>query len=457
MQEQAIMLCKATGYRSAGTIEMLADGKQNFFFLEMNTRLQVEHPVTEMVSGEDLVEHMLWIAAGKKLPDRLTKQPFLQAKGWAFESRVYAEDPLRSFLPSTGPLISYKEPHKPKNAKKTNQWKVRIDSGVSEGSTISEYYDPMISKLCTHGDTRQAAMAVMEQALDQYIVTGVGNNVPFLRAVYRNQRFRDGHYGTKFIAEEYPNGFSGVQLTDVETNRLLASVSAMHLSRKNPDERSPKDADYFLTLSNPNSSAPGKVFKIEVRPSVLESNLSINVFDNVQTVGGKSAADKKHDPYKVVVSDLDWKNEELLAVATLVDGAKHDATELVLQYEGRSGSAMEGGKVTGYGNCYHVRALGSQAVVSIATPLEYQLSRHVLPPEIVDRSRRIVSPMPGTLLSIDVVAGMKVEAGQQVACVEAMKMVNIVRAPKAGIVKNVSPKCVAGAHLKVDQLIVEFE
>ena len=185
MQAQAIALCKATGYRSAGTVEMLADKKQNFYFLEMNTRLQVEHPITELVSGEDLVEHMLWIAAGRALPERMIKQPHIPFNGWAIESRVYAEDPLRKFLPSIGPLITYREP----DLKASPTESVRVDTGVFEGGVISMYYDPMIAKLCTHSPTRAGAITAMEKALDQYVVRGLGNNLTFLRSVMRNERY----------------------------------------------------------------------------------------------------------------------------------------------------------------------------------------------------------------------------------------------------------------------------
>jgi propionyl-CoA carboxylase alpha chain len=184
MQLQAIALCKATGYRSAGTVEMLADDKQNFYFLEMNTRLQVEHPITELVSGEDLVEHMLWVAAGKPLPERLTKLQCLPYNGSAIECRVYAEDPTRNFLPAIGPLIQYKEP----KTYATEDGTVRIDTGVFEGGTISMHYDPMISKLCTHAKTRQKSIALMEDALDNYVVQGLGNNLTFLRSIMRNKR-----------------------------------------------------------------------------------------------------------------------------------------------------------------------------------------------------------------------------------------------------------------------------
>jgi len=184
MQDQAIALCKATGYRSAGTVEMLCDGKQNFYFLEMNTRLQVEHPITELVSGEDLVEHMLWVAAGKPLPERFIKTPHVPFNGWAIESRVYAEDPLRKFLPSIGPLYTYKEPEQFASPTGT----VRIDTGVFEGTVISMYYDPMIAKLCTYAPTRESAIRLMERAVDQYVVRGLANNLCFLRSIMRNER-----------------------------------------------------------------------------------------------------------------------------------------------------------------------------------------------------------------------------------------------------------------------------
>ena len=304
MQEQAIMLCKATKYRSAGTVEMLADAQQNFYFLEMNTRLQVEHPVTELVSGEDLVEHMLWVASGRVLPQRFLDMKHLQAKGWAVESRVYAEDPLRGFLPSTGPLVAYQQPPANyqlplsmtsqngdsinKNIKHTMKSSsddsggsdtithiTRIDAGVCEGSTIGVHYDPMIAKvsvakqfiitlilppiliptsnpsrtfpypysnpnlllptpslyvkLCTHAGTRMEAITAMEEALDRYVIRGVGNNVSFLRAVYRNDEFRHGNYSTKFIEKNFPQGFTGVQLTPPERFLLASSTIALHL------------------------------------------------------------------------------------------------------------------------------------------------------------------------------------------------------------------------------------
>jgi len=239
MQEQAIALCVATGYRSAGTVEMLADNKQNFYFLEMNTRLQVEHPITELVSGEDLVAHMLWIAAGKALPSRLLlnggKAGYLEPKGWAIESRIYAEDPLRNFLPSIGPLVTYKEPVcKTSEMDNENGEKVtvRVDTGVREGDSISMYYDPMIAKLCTHSSTRQGAIKAMERALDEYFISGLVNNIPFCRSIFRNEAFRSGNYGTSFIGQQYPHGFKGLELTESESYEFVGLVAAIHQARK---------------------------------------------------------------------------------------------------------------------------------------------------------------------------------------------------------------------------------
>jgi propionyl-CoA carboxylase alpha chain len=276
MQEQCIALCKAVKYRSAGTIEMLADGKQNFFFLEMNTRLQVEHPITELVSGEDLVEHMLWIAAGKALPERLTKQQCLSPKGWALESRVYAEDPLRNFLPTIGPLYTYKEPELMQPSEDNEHVTVRIDTGVCEGATISMFYDPMISKLCTHAPTRPVAIGAMEKALDQYFIHGLVNNIPFLRSVYRNANFRAGKYGTGFIPQEYPTGFHGVELSKQETNHLITAAVAMHTSRCEVS-KAQSDYDYEDTSDTTGSwivalpaPAPAHKSKGPIKASELE-------------------------------------------------------------------------------------------------------------------------------------------------------------------------------------------
>lgn len=464
MQQQAIALCKATGYRSAGTVEMLCDGKQNFYFLEMNTRLQVEHPVTELVSGEDLVEHMLWVAAGKALPERLTSKPCLDAKGWALESRVYAEDPLRNFLPTIGPLNTYIEPalHHPETS---NGVTVRIDTGVCEGASISMFYDPMISKLCTHAPTRGEAITAMERALDEYFISGLVNNIPFLRSVYRNKHFRNGIYSTKFIPENYPNGFHGVELNREETNKLLATAAVLHafrekaLSQDYEDETGQSFPEYVVVLpGHPASEGHRATHDRPHRVEIHQSDDALVV--SITTIGHKG------DPETAVVkiASMDWAREDPLAHITFIEEHAHDRkthddldgqshSNLVVQYEGR-GSQTHG--IPGAaGETYLLRLLGSQQRVVVRSLAEHGLSRYMLPVAVKDTAKLLLSPMPGTLISCSVHVGQTVEAGQQVAVVEAMKMQNVLRAAKKGVVKAV--KAHAGSHLKVDQTIVEFE
>jgi propionyl-CoA carboxylase alpha chain len=438
MQEQAIMLCKATNYRSAGTVEMLCDGKQNFYFLEMNTRLQVEHPITELVTGEDIVEHMINIAAGEKLPERFINNPFIPINGWAIESRVYAEDPLRNFLPSIGPLITYQEPPLSTSPNST----VRLDTGVYEGGVISKYYDPMIAKLCTHAATRNEAITLMESALDNYVVSGLGNNLSFLSSVMQNEIFRSGDYNTKFIEEQYADGFKGVELNEEQSLELITVATAMHQERVNlslsPELRSngydSMEEDYIVILKD----QQGKEHAYNVELS-LEDSL-------VAEISAISATGKVlHEPKRVVVECLDWQIESRIAYVGFQNSEKkHDdhSGDKVFQYEGRSNEG------------YRLRYRGSQQEVIVRSQLEHELSKHMLAPEVKDVSKFLLCPMPGTLISCDVVAGQSVEQGQQLAVVEAMKMQNILYAEKAGVVKDI--KCAAGSNLKVDQVILEF-
>lgn len=490
MQMQAIALCKATGYRSAGTVEMLADGKQNFFFLEMNTRLQVEHPITELVSGEDLVEHMLWIAGKHKLPDRLTKSPCLNASGWAIESRVYAEDPLRNFLPSIGPLVTYKEPLallKDGDEEDVQDGTVRIDTGVFEGANISMYYDPMIAKLCTHAKTRKEAVQLMEDALDSYVVQGVGNNICFLRSVYRNQSFRDGKYGTKFIPEQYPNGFTGVKLNKTEVRDLVASALVMHQTRA--DQSSYNNYEYQSGLPEDLVAIVGDVDSPLKDRAVFNVKLEIDEYMRLYltpvayaSTGEASTSTGLGKTEEVTIANYDWPVESPVGVFHLVTvkpktqadkdkalkakarkpvtiqrgGVRFEedvptdmdedtvTTRRIVQYEGRGGG--EGG--------YIIRMVGSQQEVLIRTVREHELSQHMRPREVKDFSKFLLCPMPGTLISLDVKEGQQVEVGQQLAVVEAMKMQNVLRAPKAGVIKSVFSS--SGSHLKVDQKILEF-
>ena len=222
MGAQAVALAKAVQYESAGTVEFIVDRERNFFFLEMNTRLQVEHPVTELVTGIDLVEQMIRVAAGDKLALR---QDDVKLKGWAVESRIYAEDPYRNFLPSTGRLVRYRPPVEGAAGGKT----IRNDTGVFEGGEISIYYDPMIAKLCSHAATREQAIDVMADALDHFHIDGIRHNIPFLQAVMAHERFRAGRLTTNFIAEEFPGGFTGAELTGELKDRMASVAVFMHL------------------------------------------------------------------------------------------------------------------------------------------------------------------------------------------------------------------------------------
>lgn len=401
MQMQAIQLCKATGYRSAGTVEMLADDQQNFYFLEMNTRLQVEHPITELVSGEDLVEHMLWIAAGKPLPERLTKQQCLGYNGYAIESRVYAEDPIRNFLPSVGPLNSYREPHK----FSTKDGTVRLDTGVYEGGVISTNYDPMIAKLCSWAPSRGKAISLMEQALDEYVVQGLVSNIPFLRSVYRNARFRAGKYSTKFIPQEYPTGFHGVELSAPETRQMLGVAAAIHSVRNfestgdaiaGEQEDGSVAHEFVLVMGD---AFDGAAYRVNTKMAdTLEATIT--------------PLDQQGQAYAgtVALSDLVWEREQPLASATFVADGHGKAEKATVQYLG----ATDDGFV--------LRFRGAEHHFATRSVKEHSLFRHMQKPPKIDTSRSLLSPMPGTLISVSVKPGQRVEEGQAVAVIEAMKM-----------------------------------
>eukprot|EP01038_Epipyxis_sp_PR26KG_P007590 gene7590-10339_t len=448
MQEQAIMLCKATNYRSAGTVEMLADDQQNFYFLEMNTRLQVEHPITELVSGEDLVEHMLWIASGKPLPKRLTDLQCLPFKGSAIESRVYAEDPLRNFLPAIGPLVTYKEP----KLFSTPTTAVRIDTGVFEGGSISMHYDPMIAKLCTYAPFRGDAIALMEDALSQYVVQGLGNNITFLQSVYRNEKFRSGNYCTKFIGEEYPEGFKGVVLNPREKNELIIVAAAMHQARteNNPNNEIISALDeyndtrrysFIAILKGLNGDhTQDESFRVDLELSQSLKSTVVPISKKNEEVG---------NPAIMIISNLIWQTSDPLAEVYFADESGHsyeDDKPTIFQYLGRSSSS----------DGYIIRHCGSEREIVILSPLEFQLNQFMLPIEKKDVSKFLLSPMPGTLISCNVIEGQKVEIGQQLAVIEAMKMQNVLRAEKSGIIKSIL-KSKAGSSLKVDEVIMTFE
>ncbi len=401
MGEQTVALAKAVGYFSAGTVEFIVDGQRNFYFLEMNTRLQVEHPVTELTTGLDLVELMLRVAAGEKLPLRQKDVPL---NGWAIESRLYAEDPYRNFLPSTGRLTRYRPPAE--TADKTHA--VRNDTGVYEGGEISTFYDPMIAKLCAWAPTRAEAIGVMQSALDQFEVEGVGNNIPFLSAVMGQARFREGRLTTGYIPEEFPEGFHGAAPSPADLTRLaaLACVSAYALETRSHTGAETRRA-VLIGASR---------WDFSVRADGIEFWLT--------DAGGK------------LLVETGWKPGMTLAIAR-IDGELHH---------------VRIDRVTGG---FRLRWRGADVVARVLLPAVADLMP-LMPVKVPpDLSRFLLCPMPGQVVRLDVGEGDVVEAGQPLAIVEAMKMENVLKAERRARVSKVRVK--PGAVLAVDEVILEFE
>jgi propionyl-CoA carboxylase alpha chain len=413
MGEQACALAKAVGYTSAGTVEFIVDGNRNFYFLEMNTRLQVEHPVTELITGVDLVEQMIRVANGEPLP---FKQEDLKINGWAMESRLYAEDPYRNFLPSIGRLTRYRPPVEGKTERGGI---VRNDTGVYEGGEISMYYDPMIAKLCTWAPTRAEAINEMRLALDTFEVEGIGHNLPFVGAVMDHPRFQSGNITTAFIAEEYPEGFQGATLGADILAQVAASAAAMNRVAEirrtkvsgtmDNHERRVGD-DWVVTLQGVEH-----VVKIAADPAG-------------STVSFADGSTRR------ITSD--WTPGQPLA-RVMVDG-----TPLV----------MKAGKISGG---FRLRLRGADLKVHVRTPRQAALAKLMLEKLPPDTSKFLLCPMPGLVTKIMVEVGDEVQEGQALATVEAMKMENILKAERKGVVKAV--KASAGASLKVDEVIMEFE
>ncbi|PKP70594.1 MAG: acetyl/propionyl-CoA carboxylase subunit alpha [Alphaproteobacteria bacterium HGW-Alphaproteobacteria-4] len=413
MGEQACALARAVGYTSAGTVEFIVDGARNFYFLEMNTRLQVEHPVTELITGIDIVEQMIRVANGEPLP---FKQSDLKINGWAMESRLYAEDPYRGFLPSIGRLTRYRPPVE---GKTLGGGIVRNDTGVFEGGEISMFYDPMIAKLCTWAPTRGEAIEQMRIALDSFEVEGIGHNLPFVGAVMDHPRFVSGDISTAFIVEEYPDGFQGATLAPELTRRIAAATAAMNRVAEIRRTR------ISGTLGN-HERRVGKDWVVTLQGT--EYAVRIDADREGSTVHFA-------DGGAVRVSS-DWVPGQPLA-SLLVDGKP-----LVLKV----------GKIP---SGFRIRARGADLKVHVRTPRQAELARLMpekLPP---DTSRFLLCPMPGLIVKINVEEGQEVQEGQALATVEAMKMENILKAERKGVVKKVNTK--AGASLKVDDVIMEFE
>ena len=412
MGKQSCELAKAVGYTSAGTVEFIVDGEKNFYFLEMNTRLQVEHPVTELITGVDLVEQMIRVAAGESLS---LSQSDIGINGWAIENRLYAEDPYRGFLPSIGRLTRYRPPAEVAE----DSHAVRNDTGVFEGGEISMFYDPMIAKLCAWAPSRRQAIEEMRVALDTFEIEGIGHNLPFLSAVMDHPKFISGDMTTAFIAEEYPDGFEGVTLDDTTQRRIAAATAAMYrvaeirrtrVSGRLGNHERHVGADWVVEL-------PGQ--KLPVTISADPDGATVT-FDDGQEMRVTS----------------DWTPGMPLA-------------ELVV---GGEPLALKIGKITAG---FHVRYRGASMDVTLRTPRQAELV--AMMPEKVppDTSKMLLCPMPGLIVSIAVEEGQEVQEGQALCTVEAMKMENIWRAEKKGVVASI--KAAQGDSLQVDEVIMEFE
>eukprot|EP00823_Brevimastigomonas_motovehiculus_P006458 TRINITY_DN5341_c0_g1_i1.p1 TRINITY_DN5341_c0_g1~~TRINITY_DN5341_c0_g1_i1.p1 ORF type:complete len:737 (+),score=198.36 TRINITY_DN5341_c0_g1_i1:2740-4950(+) len=449
MGEQAISLARAVGYESAGTVEMLVDGKsRNFYFLEMNTRLQVEHPITELTTGVDLVEQMIRVAAGHKLT--LKQSDVSPPKGWAIEARVYAEDPLNNFLPSIGRLTRYIEP--------TNLGAhVRCDSGVREGADISIYYDPMISKTCTWGRTRDEALERMRDVLDNYVIQGVTHNTNFLRSVITHPRFMSGKITTKFIPEEFPNGYKGQILTSEDKHTLIGAALGVHaelISTRasiKPKSESFNEAAFLeQRIKSLVVTLGQEQFKVEVTKA-----LNGEIAFSVQQMGNKikRVKAKKGEKATAAVADTKWVDNKIFNYTTNCNFKRGD---IVFD------SVMDGKKsilqaVVAQDNksTYTIQFLGTKFDVEVRTPIENELASYMPAKAVVDHGKAICSPMPGCIFQVNVKVGDKVLPGQEVVIVEAMKMQNALRAVKEGKVKSVKVK--KGQTVQQDDVLIEFD
>jgi propionyl-CoA carboxylase alpha chain len=404
MGAQAVALAKAVAYDSAGTVEFVAGQDKSFFFLEMNTRLQVEHPVTELITGVDLVEQMIRSAYGEPLQ---FAQDDLKIDGWAIESRIYAEDPYRGFLPSIGRLARYSPPAEGE----VGAARVRNDAGVREGDEISMFYDPMISKLSTWAPTREAAIDAMGLALEAFHIEGPGHNVPFLAAVMDQDRFRSGELSTNYIKDEFPQGFQGTSPTEFQRDLMAAVACAMH--RVVTQRAAPQllRQDWIIVENGEKRLA---------RVSNGGDGFSIEFLGEGRTLR---------------LDGIDWRPGRPTFAGVL---------------DGRAFTAQVRPAADGF----VVRHRAAQAKVLVLTPRSAELHDRLPPRKAADTSRMMLSPMPGLVVSLDVAPGQQVRAGEQLAIVEAMKMQNIIRAERDGVVKSVGAK--AGDSVAADELLVEF-
>ncbi len=414
MGEQSVALARAVDYQSAGTVEFIVDSERNFYFLEMNTRLQVEHPVTELVTGTDLVEQMIRVAAGEPLS---FAQDDVVLNGWAIESRVYAEDPYRNFLPSIGRLTRYRPPPEGQ----TGDAVLRNDTGVFEGAEVSMFYDPMIAKLCTWAPDRLQAIEAMGEALDGFVVDGIAHNIPFLSALMKHPRWREGRLSTGFIQEEYPDGFAPM-VPDPAQSTVLAAI-AMACGAIDAERR----GHYADRLRPPSGNeAKDRVVKLgaDYYAARVVSGSPATPFTCVLAIAGKEIA---------VVTE--WRPGDAVWSGT-VDGVR-----MTVQTRLQS-------------NGMRLDWQGLSVVTRVLTPRQAELDRLMPVKQPPDTSNFLLCPMPGLLVSIAVAEGQQVKAGEALAVVEAMKMENVLRADRDLTVASIAAK--PGDSLAVDAVIMTF-
>ena len=399
MGAQAIALAKAVDYESAGTVEFIVDKNQNFYFLEMNTRLQVEHPVTEMVTGIDLVEQMIKVAYGEELE---IKQSDIKTNGWAIESRVYAEDPYREFMPSIGRLSKYLTPDHSEN--------VRVDTGIREGSEVSMFYDPMIAKLITHGENRDKAIENMMSAIDQYVIDGLSHNLNFLSSIMHNETFQSGYTTTDFIEQEYSDGFKGEAITEKEFEVFASILGACHLLDQ-------------MKLNSLYVNEKKFIVSFE------EKNIEINIKKD----GDNFVTHVDNNEYHLSLNSQsnDPRITCLVNGQNMVVQVRKEKPRYQLVHKGKIAMAL----------------ISEQRVAEL---------NELMPEKIPqDMSKFLLSPMPGLLIKVCVKEGQEVKAGEELAVVEAMKMENSLRASKDLKIKSILGS--EGDNLSVDQKILEFE
>jgi len=411
MGEQACMLARAVNYVGAGTVEMMVDKNKNFYFLEMNTRLQVEHPITEMITRVDIVEQMLRAASGKPLS---FTQDDIGIHGWATECRVYAEDPHRNFAPSIGQLTSYIEPT-------STDGSVRVDSGIVERSEISVFFDPMISKLVTWGNTRDESIDRMIEALDTYVIHGVQNNVELLRDILTKETYRRGDLTTDFLKHEYPHGFKGVQLSETQYNQLAAAAALVEfsfLNQRYSDADKMSSEEFTIAVGRHETEDEKKELRVRINQD--GETFHVTMLDSNTTVSINS----------------DWTTADKILRAQIGD------EKVILQVRKRRGVDMI------------LQFLGAEFSLEVYNSREAQYKHYMpyFPPP--DLSKMIIAPMPGSIISVNVQPGDEVKAGQVMLVMEAMKMQNSLKAAVSGVVKEVKVK--EGDIVNHEQVMIEL-